>query len=160
MSRRAGQRRVARAIAGLWGAGRSPLVPGTAGTLATLPAALLASRLLPWWGFLAVTFAVAALAIWSADIATQGMRGRDPQWIVVDEAAGMFVTLLFVPPGLFTVVIGFVLFRLMDILKPFPAAQAERLPGGWGVVMDDLIAGVYANLALRAAGTLYVRLLG
>jgi len=70
---------------------------------------------------------------------------------VVDEAAGLMVTLIGVPIDVFSVIGAFFLFRAMDILKPPPARQAESLPGGWGIVLDDVIAGVFANLLLRAA---------
>ena len=69
--------------------------------------------------------------------------------VVIDEVAGMLVTLLAVPVGLAGAVVGFLAFRLFDIVKPFPARQAERLPGGWGVMTDDLVAGVYAQGLLR-----------
>lgn len=151
---------LARTIASLGGAGRSPFAPGTAGTLATLPVAVLASRLLPAWGYVLVTLAVIWVAIWSADRVVRRTHSRDPGWVVVDEAAGFFVTLLFVPIGLFTVTAAFFLFRFMDIVKPWPAGPAEHLPGGWGIVTDDLIAGVYANVLVRIAGTLYVQVLG
>ena len=71
----------------------------------------------------------------------------------------MFVTLLFVPVGAFTLAAGFFLFRFMDVLKPWPAGRLERLPGGWGVVADDLVAGLYANILVRLAATLYVQFL-
>ena len=79
---------------------------------------------------------------------------------MIDEVAGYFVTLLCLPAALWTrpwipIVLGFVLFRAMDIIKPQPARWAEGLPGGWGIVTDDLIAGVYANLALRILGALH-----
>ena len=67
-----------------------------------------------------------------------------------DEVAGMLVTLMAVPVGVGGAVLAFALFRVFDILKPFPARHAERLPGGWGVMADDVIAGIYAQLVLRA----------
>ena len=69
--------------------------------------------------------------------------------MVIDEVAGMLVTLLAVPVGFAGALIGFFAFRLFDIVKPFPAREAERLPGGWGVMADDLVAGVYAQVLLR-----------
>jgi phosphatidylglycerophosphatase A len=144
----------------LFGAGRSPYVPGTVGTLVAMPAAILAQRLLqPWW-FLAAAVGLAILAVWAADVAAIEMARHDPGPVVIDEAAGLFVTLLFQAPGTRTApfyVLAFVLFRAMDIVKPPPARSAERLPGGWGIVTDDLVAGVYANLALRILGWLAVR---
>ena len=143
-------------VATMFGAGRAPAVPGTFGTLAAVPPAVLLARALPPWGFALATGALALLAIWTSGVAARAMGLKDPRPVVIDEAAGLFVTLLYLPAGLETVAIGFVLFRLMDILKPFPARRAEDLPGGWGIVVDDLIAGAYANCALRALGALFL----
>ena len=74
---------------------------------------------------------------------------RDPGLVVIDEVAGMLLTLLAVPVGPVGIVIGFLAFRLFDIVKPFPARQAEALPRGWGVMADDIVAGIYAQVALR-----------
>ena len=75
--------------------------------------------------------------------------GHDARPIVIDEILGMGLALLFVPKQLAFFVAAFVLFRLFDILKPFPARQAERLPLGWGVMADDLVAGVYVNIVMQ-----------
>lgn len=75
---------------------------------------------------------------------------KDPGLVVVDEVAGMWVSLLGVPFTPWTAAAGFFLFRAMDVFKPWPARQLEALPGGWGIVCDDLMAGIYANLLLRA----------
>lgn len=144
-------------VATLCGAGRSPIVPGTVGTLAAMPLAIAAQRLLPAWGFLAAAACLALLGVWASGVAARVMALHDPRAVVIDEAAGLFVTLLFQPAGTRTLVLGFVLFRAMDIIKPPPARRAERLPGGWGIVTDDLIAGVYANLALRLLTLLSLR---
>lgn len=145
------------AIATLFGAGRSPVAPGTAGTLAAVPLVYLAGRLLPEWGFAAATVALALVGVWAADRAACVLARKDPGAVVIDEAAGFFVTLLFLPVGAFTLGAGFLLFRALDILKPPPARRAERLRGGWGIVADDLVAGFYANLALRLAQAVYAR---
>jgi phosphatidylglycerophosphatase A len=146
------------AVATLFGAGRSPVAPGTAGTLAAIPLVYVAGRLLPAWGFAVATVALALVGVWVAGLAAPVLAAKDPGPVVIDEAAGLFVTLLYLPVGAFTLVAGFFLFRVMDVLKPPPARRAEGLPGGWGIVADDLIAGVYANLALRLAQAAYVRL--
>ena len=75
--------------------------------------------------------------------------GQEARPIVIDEVLGMGLALLFVPKKIVYYVIAFVLFRLFDIVKPFPARQAERLPAGWGVMVDDLVAGVYANVVVQ-----------
>jgi phosphatidylglycerophosphatase A len=150
--------RLALAVATLLGAGRSPLVPGTVGTAASLPLVALAGLALPLWGYAATTVCIALAGIWAAGRASGILGLKDPGAVVIDETAGLFVTLMGVRPGWGTLVLGFILFRVADILKPSPARQAERLPGGWGIVVDDLIAGLYANLALRALLALSARL--
>jgi phosphatidylglycerophosphatase A len=146
--------------ASVLGAGRSPIVPGTVGTLASLPLVVASGYFLPLWGYLAVTAVVIIVAIWSAGVAERVLGAHDPGFVVIDETAGLFITMIALPITPWMVAGGFFMFRLFDILKPPPAARAERLPGGLGIVLDDLIAGVYANLALRAADLLYPRLMG
>ena len=150
--------RLAVAIATLAGAGRSPIIPGTAGTLATLPLAVAAGLWLPVWGYAVATLAVAGIGIWAADVAAPRLGAKDPGAVVVDEAAGLLVTLLGVPITWVSVAGAFFLFRIMDIIKPAPARRAESLPGGWGIMADDLIAGVYASLALRAGLYVWARI--
>ena len=117
------------------------------GTWGTIPAWLIAFFLIkdnPL--ILAIaTVAAFALSVWSAGEAEK-LFGHDARKIVMDEWAGMFVSLLFVPFSLLNYGIAFVAFRAFDVIKLPPAAQFERLPRGWGVTMDDIAAGVYANL--------------
>ena len=90
------------------------------------------------------------LAVWVAHQAERLLKEKDPGCIVIDEIAGMCVTMLAIPLTITTGLAGFFLFRFYDIIKPPPAKQMEkRLTGGWGVVMDDVIAGIMANLSLR-----------
>jgi phosphatidylglycerophosphatase A len=149
---------LALAIATLGGAGRSPVIPGTAGTLAALPLAAALGLWLPVWGYALATLAVAVIGVWAADVAAPRLGAKDPGPVVIDEAAGLMVTLLGVPITWASVAGAFVLFRIMDILKPAPAGRSESLPGGWGIMTDDLIAGVYASLALRAGLFLWERI--
>lgn len=137
-------------LATLFGAGRAPIASGTVGTLAALPVVVAAAVGLPAWGYAAATLLVAGVGVWSSGEAARRLASHDPGEVVIDEAAGLFVTLLSIPIGVASVAAGFFLFRLCDVIKPPPARRAERLPGGWGIVVDDLIAGVYANLLLRA----------
>ena len=141
-------------IATVFGSGLAPIVPGTFGTLAALPCAVAAALWLPLWAYLLVTLGVTVAGIWAADRTAARVGKKDPGIIVVDEAAGMLITLAGAPITWFSVAAGFVLFRLMDILKPFPARRLEALPGGFGIVVDDLFAGLYAAILLRAV--LYV----
>ncbi len=152
--------RAALLLASMFGAGRSPIVPGTVGTLVSLPPAILAMRYLSVWAYALVTAGLIVVAIWSADRTARSLKITDPGVVVIDETAGLFVTLFGLSLTPWNVGAGFVLFRLFDILKPPPAARAERIPGGTGIVLDDLIAGVYANLAVRAGTLVYENFAG
>lgn len=122
--------------------GYSPIVPGTTGTV---PAWLLAYFLIGGNQiFLFITFVITFfVSVWSATLA-EDIYGHDAKKIVMDEWAGMFLTLMFIPFSLTNYLIAFVAFRVFDVLKIPPASQAERLPKGWGVTMDDIVAGVQA----------------
>lgn len=147
--------KLAAVLATGFGAGYSPFAPGTAGTLVAVPLALLLPAAAPAQA--AVLAFVIAVSIWSADVTARRVGLKDPGLIVADEIAGFFVSVAFLPLSWTTLGAGFLLFRLFDIAKPPPCRQAEALPGGLGVVADDLLAGVYSNLVLRglcAAGVL------
>jgi phosphatidylglycerophosphatase A len=129
--------------------GNVPLAPGTLGSILGLPLCFAISYLhLSLAILFAVLFVVIAILISTA--AEKILEKKDPGSIVIDEAAGMLVTLLGLPFNLKTVVLGFILFRILDILKPFPIRFLEKkISGGTGVVVDDLIAGICANFLLR-----------
>jgi phosphatidylglycerophosphatase A len=135
--------------------GRIPVAPGTFGSLlALIPCFFLSG--LP----LTVTFGIIlvfiGLAVWVATGAEEILKAQDPGCIVIDEVAGMMVTLAGLPFDVLTVVSGFIVFRILDIIKPFPIRTAERhFSGGTGVVLDDVIAGIMANVLLRAMWTLF-----
>lgn len=148
--RRAPLDRFGLGIATLLGVGHSPIIPGTAGTLASLPLALAAAAFLPLPAYAALTLGVALLGIWAAGRASAVLGLKDPGVVVIDETAGLLVTFLGIAPGWVAAALGFFFFRAMDIVKPPPARQFERLPGGFGIMLDDLMAGVYANLLVRA----------
>src|SRR5215510_14948003 len=137
-----------------FGSGYSPIAPGTAGSLVGLvlfwPVASL-----PAGQVVALTAVVCLLAVAAAHHVARTLGQKDPGLVVADEVAGQWVALLLLPFTFGTAVAAFFLFRLMDVLKPWPARDLERLPGGWGIVADDLMAGVYANLLLRAGLTLW-----
>jgi phosphatidylglycerophosphatase A len=129
--------------------GKIPLAPGTFGSLWGLPAAYLLSGLSAAAGLLAVGFFILA-AIAVAHRAVALLASEDPGCVVIDEVAGMMITLLAIPFTARSAAIGFLLFRILDIVKPFPIRVLERrIPGGAGVVLDDVAAGVMANLLLR-----------
>lgn len=131
------------------GTGYTPVAPGTAGSLLGLLIFWPLHRLPPWI-FGLTLFAAIFLAVWISTIAETLYGKKDCQKIVIDEVIGIWVALAFVPLNIVTLVSGFVLFRLFDIWKPFPARLAQdRLPAGWGIVGDDVMAGIYANLVLQ-----------
>ena len=139
--------RAALAVATCLGLGYVPFAPGTFGSAA----GLLVWAVLPQFTAAhgAAIVLIFAAGVWSAGIAEQHFRGVDPGPVVIDEVMGMLVTLFMVPVGWPGAAAGFALFRIFDVIKPPPANRLERLPGGIGVMADDFMAGVYANLALR-----------
>jgi phosphatidylglycerophosphatase A len=135
--------------------GYVPIAPGTAGSLAALLlyAPLRAYATTPV--YLAVTAAVLAAGIWAAGGTERAMARKDPGPVVIDEVLGMLVTLAWLPLSWIGVALGFLLFRVFDIVKLFPADRLERIPGGTGIMLDDAAAGVYAHLTLRLAALIW-----
>jgi phosphatidylglycerophosphatase A len=138
---------VALAISTVAGVGYAPVAPGTFGTAAGLA--------IWWWLPHTLAFQVAAIVVlfaagaWSGTVAEEHFHKTDPGHVVLDEVMGMFITLLLNPVGWKGAAAGFLLFRIFDIIKPPPARALERLPGGSGIMADDAMAAVYANLVLR-----------
>jgi phosphatidylglycerophosphatase A len=138
----------ATALATGFGSGYSPFAPGTAGS---------AVGLLLFWPLhaLPVAYQLAAcvllffLGVAAATHTADRVGIEDPGIVVVDEIIGMWLTLVLLPFTPFTAAVGFLLFRVMDVVKPYPARQLEGLPKGWGIMADDVMAGVYAQLLLR-----------
>jgi phosphatidylglycerophosphatase A len=129
--------------------GYFPIAPGTAGS-----AAGLLVYVLVWWtrspifevALIAVTFVVGT---WAATHAERYFGGIDPGPVVIDEVLGMLVTLAFIPVGWSGALAGFVIFRVLDVIKPYPANRLEKFHGGFGIMADDAMAGLYANGVLR-----------
>src|ERR1700744_1593205 len=97
---------------------------------------------------LIVTLLITLLGIWSSDVVS-GIWGKDPARVVIDEVAGMCISLLFVPVTIKYVIAALILFRFFDIAKPLLIRKLEKLPGGWGIMLDDVLAGIYANIVLQ-----------
>ena len=131
--------------------GTVPFAPGTFGSIIGLPICFLISRLDMLIGVIgAILFILFAITIAAA--AEKVLNKRDAGEIVIDEIAGLIVTFVGIPFNLKTMIAGFILFRAFDILKPFPIRVLEKkVAGGPGVVLDDILAGLYANLILRLA---------
>ena len=129
--------------------GNIPFAPGTFGSLIGLPLCFALTRISLAPAMLGTLFFI-FFAVCIADAAEKILKQNDPGCIVIDEIAGMMVTLIGLPFNPITVVIGFIIFRILDILKPFPIRNLDkRIPGGLGVVADDVAAGIIANLLLR-----------
>jgi phosphatidylglycerophosphatase A len=143
--------RLAVLLSTAFGLGYSPVAPGTAGSLGGLAV----FALVRWTGSTvlegAVLAALMGLGVWSANIAERHFALEDPGPVVIDEVVGMLASLVLLPTSWQIAASGFVLFRLFDIIKPYPANRFERLRGGFGIMADDVMAGVYANLVLQAA---------
>lgn len=148
--------RVGHLLAIWFGCGLVPKAPGTMGTLGALPLFFLLS---PFgsWGILAGVVVLLPVSFWAAGVVVKKLAHHDPQIIVIDEVVGVLVACLPNPVGWKEVTLAFVAFRVFDMTKPFPARRAERLPGGYGVVMDDVFAGIWAAallLVVRKTGLL------
>lgn len=129
--------------------GYAPVVPGTFGTLVGIPIALILS-FFPLWESTVMILLLIAVSCWIADMAERLYGMKDPNDIVIDEVVGYLVTVWALPFTYVTALAGFILFRILDILKPFPIRWVDkRIPGGIGVVMDDVLAGVYGCIILH-----------
>jgi phosphatidylglycerophosphatase A len=130
-----------------FGSGLAPYAPGTAGTLVGALICLLCIPM-PWTLRLFFVLVLLALSLYVSQKAEELYQKKDDQRIVIDEIIGIQITMLPVAINVLSLCAGFVLFRIFDILKPFPVRNLQGLPGGWGVVADDVAAGIYAAIVL------------
>jgi phosphatidylglycerophosphatase A len=129
-----------------FGAGLSPVMPGTAGSLAALPFAVLIAWFGAPWMLVPAAIAVFILGTWASDVYCRRAGIKDPGLIVIDEVAGQWLTLSIAPVAFWPYVIGFVLFRIFDMVKPWPIGWADRrVSGGFGVMVDDVLAAIYST---------------
>jgi phosphatidylglycerophosphatase A len=141
--------RIALVLATGFGSGFGPIAPGTWGSI---PGVLLAFGISRWagpWATLGGVLFFAIVGVWAAGRAERILGQKDPGRVVIDEIAGQMLTLLFLPMTVQVLVAGFFLFRALDVLKPWPARRLEDLPGGSGIMADDLMVGLYANMILH-----------
>lgn len=139
-------------IASVFGIGYIPFAPGTWGSLFAAGVYLLLPQSLfygkGWW-FTGIALLIFSLfSVWISTLAEKKL-GADAPAIVIDEVCGYFVSVMFLPKSVLTAVYAFALFRVFDIAKPFPINVSQRLKGGWGIVLDDLLAGFYANVVIQ-----------
>lgn len=124
--------------------GYSPVAPGTAGSIVALIPLIVFPGISKLTLALLITMGFIA-GVWSSR-RFEKAYGDDPQVVVIDESVGMWVTMMFIPISWMNIVIGFILFRTFDIIKPPPARQLENLRNGWGIMLDDVAAGIYAGI--------------
>ena len=142
-------RRLHHWIAFGFGSGLAPRMPGTVGTLAAVPLYLLLSGL-PLWAYLTLVLALTGLGVWACGRTARELGDADPGAIVWDEVVGYLLTMAALPVHWAWMLAGFALFRLLDIAKPGPIGWLDRrLSGGWGIMMDDVAAGIIASLVLN-----------
>jgi phosphatidylglycerophosphatase A len=126
--------------------GYAPVAPGTFGSLVALVLYYLIRRQQSTTIELGAIAVIVVIGLWSATEAEHHFGGIDPGPVVIDEVVGMLMTLALHPVNIWGAIAGFFIFRVLDIVKPWPARRLELLPGGFGVVLDDMMAGVYGNL--------------
>lgn len=168
--------RLALAIATVLGVGYAPKAPGTFGSLVGValsiamtwlgarhilslhgatdtPTSFWGTQWVPAYFEYVVVIAIAALGVYASHRVAISVGEKDPQYVVIDEVSGQLVTycLLYSPVYWKSWLLGFILFRVFDIWKPFPVRQLEKLPGGWGIMADDWMAAIYAAILLRLA---------
>jgi len=131
------------------GAGYFPVASGTVGSLVAVYILWLV-RDLPLSFLIVLTLALLVIGVWAASKTCQILKKKDASQVVMDEIVGMMITMIGIPITPYWLVIGFFLFRLLDIVKPSPAKYFdEKVSGGWGVMMDDVVAGIYGNILLQ-----------
>lgn len=142
------KRLVAKAAGSVLGIGFIPFAPGTFGSLAAALVYLYLPAVTPLQWFIPLIVASSAIGVWAGGVMEQEY-GKDPSAVVIDELAGQWVALAALPASSLVVLLSFLCFRFYDIAKPGPVDKAQELPGGWGIMVDDLLAGLLANLTVR-----------
>jgi phosphatidylglycerophosphatase A len=136
-------------VASAGGIGFIPFAPGTFGSIPGVALALALRGAGPWWAEGLLVAVLFAAGVWAATAAETYFGRIDPGPVVIDEVVGMMITTLFLPLSWTGWLVAFLVFRACDIVKPFPAGRAERLPGGFGVMCDDVLAGLWGYLIMR-----------
>ena len=135
--------------------GYAPVAPGTFGSLLALVLYYVIRRQQSTAIELGAIAVIAVIGLWSATEAEHHFGGIDPGPVVIDEVVGMLITLALHPVNIWGAITGFFIFRVLDIVKPWPARRLELLPGGFGVVLDDMMAGIYGNLIVWGLVSLF-----
>ena len=146
------KRRIAMLLSTWFGCGFFKPAPGTSGSLAALPFAWLLTELGGYQALVIATLTLIAIGVWASNVYSQELLEEDPPQEVIDEVAGQLLTLLVGPPTLIHYLFGFVLFRIADIVKPWPVSWVDQnIKGGLGIMLDDILAASYAGAGLLIA---------
>lgn len=145
--------KIYKTLATFFGAGYVPIAPGTAGAFLAAVFVYIWQYLDPGllvygWPLVWVVIVTFFIGVYCTD-QLEPAWGKDPSKIVIDEAIGIWISILFIPVSIYYLLAGFVLFRIFDIWKPLGIRKLENIKGGWGVMLDDVLAGVYANVVLQ-----------
>jgi phosphatidylglycerophosphatase A len=134
------------------GLGYIPPAPGTMGALGgwAIATALLQWSSYPYTWLIILILTFGLLGVW-ASASVEAVWGKDPSKVVIDEIIGIWISMLFLPPGWIALIAAFILFRVFDIYKPLYIKKAEQLKGGWGIMADDAMAGIYTNICIQLA---------
>ena len=149
--------RIITILASFFYLGYSPFAPGTMGTLGAVLLYYLLISFLTDIQYVIVTIILAVFGIIISFKAVNIYKNDDPKEIVIDEVVGYLVAMAFILPTATNIILGFFLFRFFDIVKPFPARRLEKLKGGYGVVLDDVAAGIWTNLVLIAVNSYIIK---
>lgn len=142
-------------IATYFNIGKFPKAPGTVATIATIPLFVLLSRL-PDIAYLMTVFTITIVGVFAAQAYEADAEKHDSKEIVIDEVAGFLITMAMIPCTLKSIALGFVLFRIFDILKPWPIGMLDKkVQGGFGVMADDIAAGIIASVIMQVVLTYY-----
>jgi phosphatidylglycerophosphatase A len=136
-------------LATFFGAGYFPVAPGTFASLLIALGYRLWFHRLPWTLYLAIGLVVYFIGVWASSAYAARLNKKDPRTVVIDEAVGQWTALLLVPPTWGLVLASFFLFRVFDVIKPLFIHKAESFRAGWGIMLDDILAGIYASVILN-----------
>lgn len=133
----------------VFGFGYFPVAPGTLTSLAAIFLYKFYINRLHWTFYLVLLLSLFLAGVWSSSKLAHDLNRNDPRCIVIDEAVGQLLVLFRLNPSWFTLLLGFILFRFFDIVKPFPIKRVEYFPKGWGIMLDDVVAALYSGILLN-----------
>lgn len=140
---------IAKIISVFFGVGYIPIAPGTVTSLIVVVLYWLVLSQLSWPIFLLILILLFLLGVFVSSVHSSAIKHKDPQSVTIDEALGQLIPLFLLKPTWGLLLAAFLLFRFFDILKPFPVNRAENFPSGWGIMLDDVVAGLYSGIILN-----------